>query len=266
MKKVIIWTLVLVLTLGLGAGALADGSLAAIQEKGYLIMGLDDSFPPMGYRNEDNEIVGFDIDLATAVAELLGVELRLQPIEWAAKELELDTRNIDCIWNGMSRTPQREIDMALSMNYMGNAMVLLVSDPAIESMADLAGKSLAVQAGSYAEKLLAGDAYVDYMAALGEVLSFENYLMAVMDLQNGNADAVFIDLVVADFLITSVGDASLFTTGNMEDDVFCVGFRKDDLELRDAVNEALLELAKNGTLEAICVEWFGGNVSLVSAE
>jgi polar amino acid transport system substrate-binding protein len=221
----------------------------------------------MGYRNEDNEIVGFDIDLAKEVCARLGVELKLQPIDWATKELELDAGNIDCIWNGMSYTDERAEIAALSMNYMYNAMVLLVKDPAYQTKEDLAGKVVGVQAGSYAEELLTqGEDYAEYLGSLKEVLSYPTYLLAIMDLQNGNADAVFIDLVVADYITTSLGDDSLFTMGNMEDDIFCIGFRKDDLALRDAVNEALMAMAADGTMEEICVKWFGSNVSLISAE
>ncbi len=89
-------------------------------------MGLDDSFPPMGFRNEQNEIAGFDVDVAKAVAEKLGVELVLQPIDWNAKEQELATKNIDCIWNGMSVNEERKKNMTLSVAYMDNNMALVV--------------------------------------------------------------------------------------------------------------------------------------------
>jgi polar amino acid transport system substrate-binding protein len=253
--------------LALGSGALADGSLEAIKEKGVLILGLDDSFPPMGYRNEDNEIVGFDIDLATAVCERLGVELVLQPIDWATKELELDAGNIDCIWNGMSRTPGREEAMTLSMDYMNNKIVLLVNDPAYSAKEDLEGKVVAVQSGSYAQDVLESEQYADYRATLKEVRdAYADYLTAIMDLQNGNVDAIAIDLVVANFRIAEIGDASLFTIDNLEDDLYCIGFRKADVALCDAVNQALKDMAADGTLDAICNEWFGANISLVTAE
>ena len=105
-----------------------DNSLQAILDKGTLVLGLDASFEPMGYTNMDGEIVGYDIDLAKEVCARLGVELVVQPIEWAAKELELSSGNIDCIWNGMSITPERQESMALSEAYMNNQIVLLVCD------------------------------------------------------------------------------------------------------------------------------------------
>jgi len=267
MKKVIIWALVLALTLALGAGALADGSLDAIIEKGYFILGLDDSFPPMGFRNDDNEIVGFDIDLATEVCARLGIELRLQPIEWAAKEMELDAGNIDCIWNGMSRTPGREEAMTLSMNYMNNEIVLLVNNPEYSVKEDLAGKSVAVQTGSFAEEVLLDyEDFADFRASLKEIPSFPDYVTAILDLQNGSIDAIAIDLVVANFRIASLGDDSLFTIDNLEDDLYCIGFRKADVALCDAVNQILKDMAADGALDAICTEWFGANISLITAD
>ena len=270
MKKVItkgiVWALVLALTLALSAGALADGSLEAIQAKGYLILGLDDSFPPMGFRNEDNEIVGFDIDLAKEVTARLGVELVLQPIDWAAKEMMLAAGDIDCIWNGMSRTPSREEEMTLSIDYMNNEIVLLVNNPAFSAKEDLAGKIVAVQSGSYAGDVLDYEEYADFKASLKDVRAYPDYLMAIMDLQNGNVDAIAIDLVVANFRIASLGDASLFTIDNLADDLYCIGFRKADVALCDAVNQALKSMAADGTLDAISTAWFGSNISLVQAE
>ena len=144
----------------------ADGSLQNILDKKTFILGLDDSFPPMGFRNEDNDIVGFDIDVARAVCEKLGVELVVQPIAWDSKELELSSGNIDCIWNGMSITPEREESMAMTFAYLNNQMVFYTKTGAgIAATADLAGKKVAVQNGSYAEELLNGD-YAELAATL----------------------------------------------------------------------------------------------------
>lgn len=266
MKKIISLAMVLALAVTLGASASADGSLDAIKAKGTLILGLDDSFPPMGYRNDDNEIVGFDIDLAAAVCDRLGVELVLQPIIWDAKELELNAGNIDCIWNGMSRTPAREESMTLSMDYMNNAIVLMVNDPAYAAKEDLAGKVVAAQASSYAEEVLGYDEYADFVAGLAEVRSYPDYLTAIMDLQNGNVDAIAIDLVVANFQIANLNDDALFCIDNLADDLYCVGFRKADAELCEAVNAAFSEMAGDGALDAICEKWFGANISLISAD
>ena len=132
-----------------------DESLQKVLDKGSFVLGLDDSFPPMGYRDENNEIVGFDIDLAREVCARMGVELKIQPISWDAKEQELNSGNIDCIWNGMSIDEERQRVMNLSEPYMKNRMVLVVlGDSGYQSQADLQDKTIGVQNGSTAQKIL----------------------------------------------------------------------------------------------------------------
>ena len=245
---------------------MADGSLQNILDKKTFILGLDDSFPPMGFRNEDNDIVGFDIDVARAVCEKLGVELVVQPIAWDSKELELSSGNIDCIWNGMSITPEREESMAMTFAYLNNQMVFYTKTGAgIAATADLAGKKVAVQNGSYAEELLNGD-YAELAATFGEVLGFDEYLTALMDLQNGGCDAVLMDLVVGDYRINGMGATDLEAAFALADDNYGIGFRKTDLALRDKVQEILIEMKKDGTLAEISSEWFGSDITVVPAE
>lgn len=268
MKKLLAMLLAAMLVLAVAVPAMAeDDSLKKIEEKGTFILGLDDSFPPMGYRDENNEIVGFDIDLAKEVCARLGVELVLQPISWDAKEMELASGNIDCIWNGMSDTPERQEAMSLSIDYLNNKMVFLVKDPAFKSREDLVGKKVGVQAGSYAEELLEKDAqFADFYKSLGEVLSYQDYLTAIMDLQNGNIDGILIDLVVANYQLKQIGDASLFTIDNLADDFYAVGFRKEDVALRDKVNETLKAMAKDGKVAEIAAKWFEEDITLIPAE
>ena len=264
MKRLL--ALVLVLMLSLGAFALAeDNSLAAVQEKGTLILGLDDSFPPMGYRDNSNNIVGYDIDLATEVASRLGVTLVCQPVDWSAKEVELNSGNIDCIWNGMSITPERQENMAMTWSYMNNKiMVYAKNDSGIASKEDMAGKVVGVQAGSFAEEVI--DTYEDYeelRASIGEVVAYEDYLTALIDLQMGNIDALLIDLVVAQYKLAGMEDDSIVAVEALEDDNYGIGFRKDDIALRDAVQDTLVEMAKDGTIAAISEVWFGEDISTV---
>ncbi len=266
MKRTLIMVLAIVMVFALAVPAMADGSLDALKDRGKLVLGLDDSFPPMGFRDENNEIVGFDIDLAKEVCARLGVELVLQPIEWSAKEMVLASGEIDCIWNGMSRTAEREASMALSCDYMNNKIVVMCNNAAYQAKEDLAGKVLAVQSGSFAEEVINDPKYAEYKASLGEVRGYPDYLTCIMDLQNGNVDGVLIDLVVANYRMAGLGDASLFTMDNLEDDLYCIGFRKDDLALRDAVNEILVGMQKDGKVEEIAKVWFGENISIIPAE
>ena len=172
------------------------------QEGRTFILGLDDSFPPMGFRDESNEIVGFDIDLAEAVCDKLGWELKVQPIDWNAKEMELESGNIDCIWNGMTLTDERLEEMSCSDPYMSNDQVVVVmSDSGIESLDDMAGKKLALQKGSSAEEAL--DKNEEFKSSLGEVNGFSENMTAFMDLEQGTSDGVLVDSIVANYYIST---------------------------------------------------------------
>ena len=268
--KMLTKALALVMALLLCAPAFAesaDDSLQYILNKGELILGLDDTFPPMGYRDETtDEIIGYDIDVAREVCARLGVKLVCQPIDWSAKEMELSNKNIDCIWNGMSITDERLESMAMSIPYMNNKIVMVAKDSSgFKSIADMKGKKIAVQSGSFAEEVLETyEQYADFYGSV-EVLAFEEYLTALMDLQKGGVDGVLIDLVVAEFRIAGLGDDSLVIIDELEDDLYGVGFRKADEALRDKVNEILLEMAQDGKLAEISEKWFGKNISIVGA-
>ena len=242
----------------------ADSSLEAIQEKGELILGLDDSFPPMGFKDENGEIVGFDIDVAREVCAILGVELKLQPIDWNSKEMELNTGNIDCIWNGMSVSPEREEAMSLSIPYLDNHMALVVlPDSGIATVADMAGKNLAVQTGSTAEEALDAPEGADLKNAVASVNGFADNLTALMDLETGASDAVLIDDVVANYLIATSGKNMVVLNDFLYAENYAIGFRKDDVALTEAVNGALRELKANGKLAEIATKWFGSDTTIV---
>lgn len=189
----------------------SDDSLAKIKEKGEFILGLDDSFPPMGY-DDNGEIVGFDIDLAKAVCEKLGVKLKLQPINWDQNVSELNGGNIDCIWNGMSVDPERAAAMNLSEPYMENRQVVVtLKANNINSLADLKGKSVILQAGSTAVKALDGRADVKSSLKDGKASEVENNVLAMYELSKGTGDAVVMDEIVARYYIahmTELKDAA----------------------------------------------------------
>jgi len=263
MKKIFAAILAVMMLLSC-AVAETDASVAYIQEKGTFVLGLDDSFPPMGFRNEDNEIVGFDIDVAKAVCEKLGWELVLQPIDWAAKEMELANKEIDCIWNGMSITPDRQEAMAMTDAYLNNQIVLLaLADKNYADIDALKGLTVGVQNGSFAEEVVT--TYEDYadFAAETEILGYDDYLTAIMDLQSGGIDGLLIDLVVAEYTLTSMGAEDVTVVTSLEDDLYGIGFRKEDTALRDLVVETLKELDQEGTLAGISEKWFGSDISTV---
>jgi polar amino acid transport system substrate-binding protein len=240
----------------------ADGSLSAVKAKGTLVLGLDDSFPPMGFRNEDNQIVGYDIDLAKEVAGRMGVKLVPQAIDWNAKEQELNTGKIDCIWNGFTITEERQKAMLFTPPYLRNAQVVVVKkDAPHRTLSSLKGKKVGLQAGSSAADALAGAK--DFKASLAGVVEFKDNLTALMDLEARGVDAVVMDLIVANDNIKRSGKGYLVLQESLAPEVFGVGFRKGDVALRDAVQEALVAMAKDGTLAKVTTQWFGSDISVV---
>ena len=239
-----------------------DDSLELIMNKGKLIMGLDDSFPPMGYRNENHEIVGYDVDLAKEVANRLGVELVLQPIDWNAKEQELNTGEIDCIWNGFTITEERKKNVLYTPAYLRNAQVIVVKNSSpVNSLADLEGKSAGTQAGSSSIDAL--DDAPEFTASLKEVVEYQDFLTALMDLDAGGIDAVVIDLVVANDNINRSGKELRILNETLGEEEFGIGFRMNDKALADKVWETLLAMREDGTVAEITSQWMGADISII---
>ncbi len=236
-------------------------SLSRILNKNTFILGLDDSFPPMGYRNEDNEIVGFDIDVAKEVCNRLGVQLVIQPISWNAKEQELNSYNIDCIWNGMSINEKRKEAMSLSNSYMTNRMIFVVKNESnIQKLEDLTGKNIGVQSGSSAEEAL--ETSKIYSQAK-QVISYVDNITAFMDMETNQIEAVFVDEVLANYYIASNNKNYRILNEALEEEQYAIGFRKQDTELCSKVNEILQEMKIDGTLAKISTTWFGKDVTTI---
>jgi len=239
-----------------------DNSLQNVLNKKKLVMGLDDSFPPMGFRNERNEIVGYDVDLAKEVAKRMGVELVLQPIDWAAKEQELNTFQIDCIWNGFTITEERKKNVLYTPPYLKNAQVIVVKgNSPINSLRDLAGKSVGTQAGSSSVEAI--DDAPAFKASLRNIVLYQEFLTALMDLDVGGIDAVVIDLVVANDNINRSGKAFRILGETLEDEEFGIGFRLGEKALADKVWATLLDMAKDGTVARIATQWLGADISII---
>ncbi|MDR1239487.1 MAG: amino acid ABC transporter substrate-binding protein [Treponema sp.] len=244
-----------------GAGE-ADNSLQTILDKGQLILGLDDSFPPMGFRNEANEIVGYDVDLAKEVCARLGVELVLQPIDWNAKEQELNTGEIDCIWNGFTITEERKQALNFTPPYLKNAQVVVVkSGSPVQTLSDLAGKTAGTQTGSSSVDAL--EDAPEFTASLKSVVEYKDFLTALMDLDVEGIDAVVIDLVVANDNINRSGKAFRILGETLGEEEFGIGFRKNDKALANKVWETLLAMAEDGTVAEISTQWLGADISII---
>ena len=236
-------------------------SLSRILNKNTFILGLDDSFPPMGYRNENNEIVGFDIDVAKEVCKRLGVQLVIQPISWNAKEQELNSYNIDCIWNGMSINEKRKEAMSLSDSYMTNRMIFVVKNESnIQKLEDLTGKNIGVQSGSSAEETLeASNVY----SQANQIISYADNITAFMDMETNQTEAVFVDEVLANYYIASNNKNYRILDEALDEEQYAIGFRKQDTELCNKVNEILKEMKIDGTLAKISTTCFGKDVTTI---
>lgn len=243
------------------AGEGKDISLEYVKEKGNLVIGLDPAFPPMGFADENQEIVGFDIDLAKEVCKRMGIEPEFTPIDWDTKEQELNTKGIDCIWNGLSRSPEREKELLLSDTYMLNTQVAVVlADNDAKTLSDLAGKTVAVQTASTAEEAIAADKeFADSI----EVLSIKDNVQAMLELGTNSADAVVMDKVVAMYYMEKESGKYKILDESLADEEYAIAFRKNDKALCDEVVEMLKEMKEDGTLAEIATEWFGEDITTI---
>jgi len=266
MKRTFIIATMLILSAAMFAGGAADNgvdnSLKAVQDKKAFVLGLDDSFPPMGFRDENNEIVGYDVDLAREVTKRMGVKLILQPIDWNAKEQELNTGKIDCIWNGFTITPERAEVLTFTKPYLKNAQVLVVrKDSGYKTLKNLSGKTVGLQAGSSAADAL--ESATDFRASLKGVVEFKDNMLALMDLEIKGVDAVVMDLMVANDNINRSGKAYSILAEDLAPEEYGVGFRKNDLALMNEVQKTLEAMAADGTIAKIATKWFGADISIV---
>lgn len=242
--------------------AAADQSLQKVLDAKTFVVGFDEAFPPMGYLDANNEHVGFDIDLAKEVAKRMGVEIKLQPIDWSQKENELNSGNIDCIWNGFTITQERLAAMNFTTPYMKNRQVVIVlADSPIKTLADLKGKKLAVQAESSAVEAL--NKAADFKSSLGEVVELKDNVTALMDLKASGTDALLVDEIVAGYYIAREGKAYRILDESLAEEEYGVGFRKADQALRDEVQKQLEAMAQDGTLAKISTDWFSKDITTI---
>lgn len=229
------------------------------------VVGFDQNFPPFGFVNEDGDFDGFDIELAKEAAKRMDMEIALQPIDWDAKDMELESGTIDCIWNGFTING-REDQYTWTDAYMDNSQVVVVrSDSGIEDLAGLEGKIVEVQKESSAQSAI--DENEELKNTFADYLQVADYNTAMMDLESGAVDAVAMDIYVAKDQIAEKGDAMKILDESISSEQYGVGFVKGNEELRDKVQEVLLEMVKDGTFKEISEKWFDGvDVSILKAE
>lgn len=233
-----------------------------IKDKGTLVVGLDDTFAPMGFRDENDEIVGFDIDLAKAVGEELGVKVEFKPIDWDAKDGELKSKKIDCVWNGMSWTKDRDNSMSLSYKYMNNKIIVMSADNNIniKDSSELSNYKISTQADSSALDGLKADKNYDKFK--DNIKEYKDYAAAYLDMKAGRVDVMVIDKVMGEYTYPELKTSDYI----FMDDFYAVGFRKGDKELTAKVNEALKMIMENGKGKEISQKWFKNDDSFIVKE
>ncbi len=240
------------------AAAGEDKSLQNVLDSGKFILGLDATFKPMGFTDENDNIVGFDIDLAQEVCNRMGVELVKQPVDWDTKEQDLNAGKIDCIWNGLSIDDERKKVMDLSEPYMENEMIFVVKNgSSIASQADLDGKTVAVQSASTAQTILAESGM--NITAVELATNVECLQQLDLDL----VDAVFLDVVVANYEISTSGKDYTILPDGLSPEEYAIGFRKGDTALREEVQRILSEMKADGTVAEISTKWFGSDITII---
>ena len=236
-------------------------------EKKTFTVGFDAEYPPYGYMDENGEYTGFDLELAEAVCEMEGWELVKKPIDWNSKDMELNAKYIDCIWNGFTMNG-REDYYTFSIPYVDNTQVIVVSEASgIKTLSDLAGKIVGVQAASAALELLEDEevqkALADTFASLNQ---FADYNTAFVELQAGALDALAIDIGVAKYQIESRGEGYVILEENLNTEEYAVGFRKGDTELCEIINADLQKLANDGTVADLAEKYGIADMVTLKAE
>lgn len=235
-----------------------DAQQAAANDEKTFVIGVDDSFPPMGFRDEKNEIVGFDIDLAEEAAKHMDMELKVQVIDWDSKELELNSGNIDAIWNGFSISEEREKQFLFSKPYLENAQVVVVKkDSGMNAIADMEDKNIGIQKGSTALDAFLSDPIHEKVK---DTVEYPDNVAAFKDMEIGRIDAVVVDAVVARYYITENDMDFVVMDEALAPELYGIGFKKDNEALRDKVQAAMDAMIEDGTAAKISEKWFGSDI------
>ncbi|ABO49907.1 amino acid ABC transporter substrate-binding protein, PAAT family [Desulforamulus reducens MI-1] len=276
MKKRGLWFLVLVLTLALVTMGCGGGekekqaanqepakqteknTLDQIKEKGVIVAGLDDTFAPMGYRDESNKLVGFDIDMGEEMAKRLGVKIQWQPTQWDGIIMALDSKRFDIILSGMTVTEERKKSINFSVPYVGDGQIMVVKKgtTGFNTAADLKGKVVGTQAGS------SGEEAVKKVEGIKEVKLYKTYPEAFTDLQIGRIPVVVCDRITASHYISKRADTYEIVGEKITDEPLAIGLRKSDPELKEAIDNVLNEMKKDGTLTKISMKWFNRDITV----
>ena len=231
-----------------------DGDATATRT---FVMGVDAEYPPFSYLGEDGQYTGFDVEVCKAVCDLLGWDLQVFGVNWDQKLVQLDAKECDCVWSGMTiLDSMKEAGYVISAPYYDNTQVIMVKEGSdIKSSADLAGKVVAVQLGTSGEALLAdGGDLADLAATFANLTTCDSFLKCFTELGGGAVDAVIVDKPVAVSYAESNKGFTVLDEG-LGAEQYGIAFRAGDEELCATVEDAVAQLVANGTYAEIAAKY-----------
>ncbi|MBT1070381.1 amino acid ABC transporter substrate-binding protein [Pelotalea chapellei] len=259
MRKFLLLCACILLSVSAAVTAFAgDGSWDRVKKEGKLGIGLDDSFPPMGYRQADGKLVGFDIDAAEEVGKRLGIKIEWQPTAWAGVIHSLNAGKFDCIWNGMTITEERAKEVAFTKPYIMDGQIAIVNfkDKRFKGLKDLKNYKAGTQKGSSGL-----EAVKKLGSAPTELKEYEDYPKALLDLEAGRIEVVVVDNVTGRDMIAKRPGKFRILPGMISKEPFGVAFRKNDKDLREKVQQTLDKMVKDGTMTKISRKWFAEDIT-----
>ncbi len=259
LRNVIIYGIIAVMALSIAG---CNNKSQDAMDKETLIIGFDDTFVPMGFKDNNGEIVGFDSDLAKEVSKRIGKQVTFQPIDWSMKESELNSGKIDLIWNGYSITKERKEKVNFTNPYLENRQVIItLVNSKINSKVDLKGMNVGAQNQSSAVDAINKEEELLKTFKDGKVYTFETNNEALMDLEAKRIDAVVADEILARYYINKKGEGKFkILNDDFGDESYGVGIRKGDEELLEKLNEAFEDIKKDGTAKKVSEKWFGKDI------
>jgi len=261
MKKTGLVVVFALLLAGTAASAVlaADDSWDRVKKTGKLTIGIDDAFPPMEFRNEKNELVGFDIDASRELGRRLGIKIEHIPTVWDTVILSLKAKKFDIVWSGMSITAEREKEIAFTRPYIMEKQVVVVKagNKKIRSLADV-GKDtvVGVQLGSTSEEALA-----KLDRTFKEIKKYDKNTDAFMDLSIGRIDALAVDELVGRYYLSQKPGQFVVLKEELTSEPIGIGLRKEDVALRNKIQSTLDAMFKDGTMKKISIKWFGDDIT-----
>ncbi|VEU82323.1 amino acid ABC transporter substrate-binding protein [Acholeplasma hippikon] len=260
MKKIIFLTSIMLILFTVACAKKEGTVYETAVSRGNLVIGLDATFAPMGFKEENGEIVGFDIDLAKAVGEYLKLEVISQPINWDTKEFELKSKQIDMIWNGLTITESRKENMLFSKSYMNNSQIVITNRESVKTVNDLKNLKVGIQTNSSAEFAVKDSNIANDI----QLLKFDDYATALYELQNNLIDAIVVDDIVGRYMLTVKNITNLFILDeDFGSEEYGIGFNLGEIKLKEKIDEALTYLLESGVAAEISNKWFGNNLFIL---